>query len=249
MIRGACVLLACATSTAIAKPDNAAMQAAFRAHNPGHWTQIDADGHGVIRHVRTDDPAIVDADVSTLRGVIQIMRKDIGGLADEREPVAFPGGLAFMLFDDTSTTVIGLAVVHRQAKQLDIDVQLATLTVADAEQRLAGRTVRQTIEVGHGPAIDCKMGPGPCKTVIEKTVHRNVTIAREEVAGAMGVHAEKASARLVICVGAEHPVPEELASKGVVSNRLVSVPLVLDAVTGSQLAIPARDCNDPIITR
>jgi hypothetical protein len=249
VIRVACVLLACATSAAVAKPDNAAMQAAFRAHNPGHWTQIDADGHGVIRHVRTDDPTIVDADVPTLRGALQIMRGDIGGVADERDPVSFPGGLAFMLFEDTGTTVIGLAVVHRQPKQLDIDVQLATLTVADGEKRLAGRSVRQTIQLGHGPAIDCKMGGGPCKTVVEKTIHRNVTIAREEVAGAMGVHAEKASARLVICVGAEHPVPDELADRGVVSNRLVSVPLVLDAVTGSQLAIPARDCNDPIITR
>ena len=80
-------------------------------------------------------------------------------------------------------------------------------------------------------------------------MHRNVTIAPDEVAGAMGVHAEKASARLVICVGAEHPVPDELQAKPVLSNRLVSVPLVLDAVTGAQLAIPARDCNDPIITR
>ena len=256
-IRTASALLACAAGVASAKPDNAAMQAAFRAKNPGHWTQIDADGRGVIRHVRTDDPTIVDADVGTLRGVLQIMRESIGGVADERDPVPFPGGLAFMLFDDTNSTVIGLAVVHRLPKQLDIDVQLATLTVADAEKRLVGRKLRQTIELGHVPQRDCNMGrrPDDCRTVVTKTLHRMVTIEASEVGAAMGVHAEKAGARLVICVGAEHPAPEPSGNAlteppiGVVSNRLVSVPLVLDAVTGSELAIHARDCNDPVIRR
>jgi hypothetical protein len=244
-LRLACVLLACAAGSASARPDRAALEAGFRAHNPGHWTQIDADGNGVIRHVRTDDPTIVDADIPTLRGVVQIMHADIGGRAGEREPVPFPGGQAFMLMNDEGTAVIGLAVVHRQPKQLDIDVQLATLTVADGEKRLAGRKVRQTIEVGRVPARDCH---GDCRPVVTRTIHRDVTIERVEVAGAMGVHAEKSSARLVICVGAEHPVPDDVTAMAI-SNRLVSVPLVLDAVTGSELSVHARDCNDPVIAR
>jgi hypothetical protein len=247
MMRAAALLLVLAAQSAVAKPDLPALQAAFRAHNPGRWTQIDADGRGVIRHVRTDDPTIVDADVATLRGVLQIMHDSIGGRADEREPVPFPGGQAFMLFDDTGSTVIGLAVVHRQPKQLDIDVQLATLTAADAEKRLAGRKVRQTIELGRGPQRDCRRGGGACRTVVTKTIHRLVEIEVSEVSSALGVHAEKAGARLVICVGAEHPAPD--GAGDVLTNRLVSVPLVLDAVTGSELAIHARDCNDPVIAR
>ena len=244
-LRAACVLLVLAAGTVGARPDRAALEAGFRAHNPGHWTEIDADGNGVIRHVRTDDPTIVDADVPTLRGVVQIMHADIGGRADEREPVPFPGGQAFMLFDDQGTTVIGLAVVHRRPKQLDVDVQLATLTAADGEKRLAGRKVRQTIELGRVPPRDCTRD---CKPMVTRTIHRDITIERVEVSAAMAVHAEKSSARLVICVGAEHPAPEGTAD-AMISNRLVSVPLVLDAVTGSEVAVHARDCNDPVLAR
>ncbi len=240
MIRAACVLLACAAGSASARPDRAALEAGFRAHNPGHWTEIDADGNGVIRHVRSDDPAIVDADVPALRGIVQRMHADIGGRAGDREAVPFPGGQAFTLLDEAGTAVIGLAVVHRQPKQLDIDVQLATLTAADGEKRLAGRKVRQTIELGKVPPRDCTRD---CRPIVTKTIHRDVTIERVEVTGVMAVHAEKSSARLVICVDAAHPAPDG-ATDAMLSNRLVSVPLVLDAVTGSELAVHARDCSE-----
>jgi hypothetical protein len=191
--------------------------------------------------LRTSDPELVHGDSFDIRGFLQIHATELGGRADEREPLEVGKRLGFLLFDDQEQ-ITGAAVVTRGARAIDVEHLGVRLTAAAAAQRMIGRKVTQTTKYGKGVPRDCRMGGGgqaACTPRVLRTTTRSVVVTADDVSASIGVRIVAGAPRLVVCVLVEPPMIERA---DVLDSAVAGFPATFDATTGAALALRPAHC-------
>ena len=192
--------------------------------------------------VRTTDPELVHGDVFEVRGFLQIHRAELGGTADERDPLEVGKRLGFLLFDDSTAEITGAAIVTRTSRALEVERLGMRLTTAAAVQRVIGRRVTQTTRYGRGVPLDCRMGGlGSCAPQVTRTTTRSVLVTEDDVSASLALRIVAGQPRLVVCVLVEPPTIER-EDAGVVASSVAGFPATFDASTGAALALRPAHC-------
>jgi hypothetical protein len=192
--------------------------------------------------LRTTDPELVHGEVFDVRGFLQIHRTELGGTADERDPVVVGKRLGFLLFDESTTEITGAAVVTRGPRALEVERLGVRLTAAAAVKRVIGRTVRQTTRYGKGPQRDCGMSDIPsCAPRVMRTTTRSVAVTVDDVSASLAMRVVGGVPRLVVCVLVEPPTIDR-DDLDFLGSSVAGYPATFDATTGAALALRPAHC-------
>lgn len=233
------VVLVLLLMTSVAVADD---RAVFRKQNTQHFTVLDVDRAGHIRHVRTDDPDLMKDELE-VRGWLQLNADLFGGRAEDNERRSDAGVLAYYLLDPDQGQATGAAIVRKVHGELDITIVRPTRSPDAAAKALVGTRHIQTLHYGTVPQRDCAMGgvPSACKTHVTSTRRRTVTLTADEVGAALQLRVIRGAVRFVVCVTAEAPTPDEdpspLRETSLIDTTLSGVPFAIDAATGARVAV------------
>jgi hypothetical protein len=250
-----------------------AREAEFRKRNAEHFTVVEAGERGFIRHVVTDDPKLATNgwEAANLRAFLR-RNADLFGF-DPATADRLPGGGASLLLTDVldgallgEINVQGATIGHTPA--VDITVMFwvdakPTLTAKDLAKRVTGGTYDETIGYAPPPQRDCAMTPmgaAGCKTKVEHTRKRQVTLPASAVRTRTWVLGERDRVRLVVCADAgslqdpeadpswRSPWGPLVATERalVPRDKSPALPMVLDAVTGDPVNVAVKSCDDPV---
>ena len=253
--------------------ERARQVAAFRARNHYKWQLVEADRHGFISHVITDDPAIVPASYAftpaQAKRIYALLRAntDLFGIApaniDEMERThkyLYSRGDRFLTGElDVEYERPSDGTPPRLEIRAYFDVTAApTIHEADVAARVVGARYHDEIGYSAPPQRDCGMtpaGPAGCITPIEHTRERDVTLARGDLGTEMWLYADGDTMRLVACVDASMlggpPADRSWGNVGPSHHVLTplggapALPLVVDLVTGQVVATHLPACVDP----
>ena len=212
----------------------------FRKRNPQHFTVLELDASGRIRHVRTDDRELAGPDDFMLRGWLQQNADLLGGRAEDNDPRRGTDALAYYLLDPDQGQITGAAIVHRARGVLDVTIVRATRSPDAAARALVGTRHVQTLRYGDVPQRDCNMGarPNACRPRVTATRQRPVVLSAEEVVAQLQLRVIRGAVRLIVCVSAEAQTPDD--PRALISASLSGVPFAVEAETGAQL--PVSSC-------
>jgi hypothetical protein len=216
--------------------------AEFRKRNAQHFTVLETDRAGHIRHLRTDDKELVSGDDFTLRGWLQLNADFFGGRAEDNDARSGAGALAYFLLDQELGDVTGAAIVRRERGVLDVSIVRATRSPEAEVKRVVGTRHVQVLQYGTVPQRDCAMGAGPksCKPRVTKTRRRSVVLADGEVFANLQLRISRGAIRLVVCVSADVEAPEGAepdAEPALISTAISGLPFAVDAATGARLTV------------
>ena len=249
--------------------ERARHEAEFRKRNPQHWTEVRADDFGFIEYAFTDDMAFARTDVAGLRAFAR-RNADLFGIetnAIDRLDHQSWGGVEVV--DVDGNNVRGQLDVHQNVTNGHAGTSINAMEwlepkvrVGDAEiaKQLDGARYVETVTYGYPPTRDCAMTPAGAKNCVSQAVgvrHREVVLATPNVQVVTYYHLEGDELRQVKCVdmsliqvGAPPPPDPKWQGVTVVGLELApkagapAFPLFIDAVTGSPVALPAKNCND-----
>jgi hypothetical protein len=241
--------------------ERAHLQAAFTVRNP-QWTIVLYDEHGYFASATTKDPALIAADLATLRDFVR-RNADLFGIdpaaADQLGPISTSKD-----FLELNQIVEGMGVGQLMFKRSKDALTLTelffipgtpTLTPEEVQRRVVGHHYDEVIPVGYGPERDCAMGPGGsagCRTTVNGVIHRDVVLTAKDVPVQTMIYRDGDKVRMVRCIDSLRlPAPERDATwpaGGTVGIRLngtggaPSLPFALDAVTGEAIRLSEAEC-------
>ena len=236
-------------------------EADFRAANPQHWTEVRVDPHGFVTSAQSDDPKLAAAG---LRELADFARRNAGFFhmdpATADRIATLPNGVVEI--SDTSDGVIKGQIVFGRGPKLAsftlsalffVDTS-AKIAAADVAVRIAGKTYTEVTTYSNPPHLDCAMshGGGSCKSTVIATARRDVTFAAKDAIVQTVLYREGDAIRLVRCIDQQAlaPFPDAQAHGAkqwgrtfVAKAGAPALPLVVDAITGAQLAVTADRCD------
>ncbi len=241
--------------------ERAHLQAAFTARNP-QWTTVYYEEHGYFGSATTKDPALVAADLPTLRDFVR-RNADLFGIdpaaADQLGPIPTAKNI-FEINDVVEGMPRGQLMFQRSKDALTVTELFfipttPKLTAEDLQRRVVGHHYDEVIKVGYGPERDCAMGPGGaagCRTTVNGVVHRDVVLTAKDVPVQTMIYLDGDKVRMVRCIDSLRlPAPIRDATwpeGGSVDITLIgtggapSLPFALDAVTGEAITPAEPEC-------
>jgi hypothetical protein len=241
-VRPVLVLLVVLQSVGGAAPPPADPRAEFRKRNTQHFTLLETDRAGRIRHLRTDDGELASGDDFTLRGWLQLNADFFGGRAEDNDARSGAGSLAYFVLDQELGNITGAAIVRRERGVLDVSIVRATHSPEAEIKAVVGTRHVQVLQYGDVPQRDCRMGSDAksCKPRVTKTLRRSVVLAAGEVFADVQLRVSRGAVRLVVCVSADVAAPDGAdadAGPALITTSISGLPFAVDAASGARLAV------------
>jgi len=241
-----------------------AREAEFRRRNAEHWTMVEVDDRGFVKHVVTDDPELVRFDIARLRDFLRA-NADLFGF-DPAVVDRLPYDSSHrLLVDEFGGALLGEinVMLGASGRRPVLDITTAfwidvtpKLTEDAVAQLVVGGRYRETIGYARPVPLDCHMGRGgACRMPVRHTRHRTVTLERGDLNAVSGLLGAGDAIRVVICVDASNledpPARPAWRGEGPATRSLAPIdraprlPLLVDAVTGRVVKARVHGCDDP----